>query len=469
MSWFFRRRKKKIDDFEDELQEEYMSLNESANPGDGRTPAMPNTASGKTAVSGTLAGRQAPVERVNDLAEETISAEIIRSGGGDPAELRRRNTATLKKMSKAELVDVIYTMAQKNKILHAENDRIQKELADRTVRMENAGSIADASVRINEILSVAQNTADDYVKSVRASVEDPELREKIILETISEEEKERLRSETLEAAGREADEIRKKAGEEADYLKKTAGEEAERVRKEAAEEAAKLRSLAKDEAARYRQAAEDDARKLRTDSENLARQIALEAEESARSIRMNADTETEQVKSEAFKALEDAKNEAEKTRIEALNLAKSDAARIREEAKAEAEASRASLHAIEEQTRLGALENVKAEAEALREKILGEVAGMRAEAEKELSEAKEKHENAKKELSFFKTKQAQIEEEESQREEQMAKMQKLLEEARKAANPYEGLTPEECFNARLKELAAMVREHPELSGRLRRN
>ncbi len=468
MSWFFRRKKKTVQDQEDL---DHTSLIGADPEGKGSS-----TESGQSAVSGRLA----PVERVSDLAEETISAEIIKSGTGDPAELRRRNTATLKKMSKAELVDVIYTMAQKNKLLHAENDRMQKELSERTVRMDSAGSIAEASVQINQILMTAQNTADDYVKSVRASVEDPALREKIILETISEEEKEKLRAETLAAANKEADEIRRKAGkeaesiiksadEEAKRLKKSADEEAENVRRQAGDEAAKLKNKARDEAARCRQAAEDDARKLRVDSENLARQIALEAEESARQVRLNADSETEQVKSEAFRALEEAKNEAEKTRVEALSIAKSDAAKIREEAQAEAEASRAGLHVIEEQTRLGALENVRAEAEALRSQILGDIEGMKAQAEKELSEARIKHENAKKELSFFKAKQAQIEEEENQREDQMARMQQLLAEAKKAANPYEGLTPEECFNAKLKELAAMVREHPELSGRLRRN
>ncbi len=74
----------------------------------------------------------------------------------------------LKRMSRAELVEVIYELQRQLEQLEKENDRLEEELQDRRVRLENAGSIAQAAVEVSHLLEAAQTAADLYVDSVKA-------------------------------------------------------------------------------------------------------------------------------------------------------------------------------------------------------------------------------------------------------------------------------------------------------------
>lgn len=75
----------------------------------------------------------------------------------------------LKSMSRKELVEIIYYLQKNEQELNAHIAELEEKLNQRTVIMENSGSIAEAVVGLNQLFAVAQKTADDYLASVRAS------------------------------------------------------------------------------------------------------------------------------------------------------------------------------------------------------------------------------------------------------------------------------------------------------------
>ena len=55
----------------------------------------------------------------------------------------------LRRLTREDLLDIIYELQQKTQRLEQENETIRKQLADRTVKLENAGSIAEAALALN--------------------------------------------------------------------------------------------------------------------------------------------------------------------------------------------------------------------------------------------------------------------------------------------------------------------------------
>lgn len=74
---------------------------------------------------------------------------------------------TLRNLSRRELIEIIYTLQQKEAEQQKKIELLEQKLSGRLVVLENAGSIADAVVGLNELFAVAQRTADDYIESVR--------------------------------------------------------------------------------------------------------------------------------------------------------------------------------------------------------------------------------------------------------------------------------------------------------------
>lgn len=80
----------------------------------------------------------------------------------------------LKRLSRRELVDVIYQLKKNEQQLQEEVDLLQKALDDKRLRISEAGSIAEAAVDITDILSTAQTTADTYLNEIACMKEDTE-------------------------------------------------------------------------------------------------------------------------------------------------------------------------------------------------------------------------------------------------------------------------------------------------------
>lgn len=70
----------------------------------------------------------------------------------------------LRKLSRLDLITIIYE-------LQLQNEAMKKELSDRRLMMEEAGSIAEASLKVNDVFETVQTAADQYLTSIKATSE----------------------------------------------------------------------------------------------------------------------------------------------------------------------------------------------------------------------------------------------------------------------------------------------------------
>ncbi|MCD7752902.1 MAG: hypothetical protein LUI10_14410 [Lachnospiraceae bacterium] len=75
----------------------------------------------------------------------------------------------LRKMNRTELIEIIYALQQNEKSLRQENEDLHEQLEDKIIRMEQAGSIAEAALSLNHIFEDAEEAARQYLNSVQAA------------------------------------------------------------------------------------------------------------------------------------------------------------------------------------------------------------------------------------------------------------------------------------------------------------
>ena len=57
-----------------------------------------------------------------------------------------------KRLSRPQLIDIIYQLQLKQEELLAENERLSRELADKRLRVSKAGNIAEAALEIHNVM-----------------------------------------------------------------------------------------------------------------------------------------------------------------------------------------------------------------------------------------------------------------------------------------------------------------------------
>ena len=72
----------------------------------------------------------------------------------------------LKKLSRRELVDIIYQLKKNEQERREEVAALERALQEKRIRVSVAGSIAEAATDITQIFSVAQSTADLYLREI---------------------------------------------------------------------------------------------------------------------------------------------------------------------------------------------------------------------------------------------------------------------------------------------------------------
>lgn len=70
-------------------------------------------------------------------------------------------------LSKNEMIVVIHDQEQEIENLKAKVAELQAKLDDRELKINEAGNLADASARINELFAAAQATADTYLENIK--------------------------------------------------------------------------------------------------------------------------------------------------------------------------------------------------------------------------------------------------------------------------------------------------------------
>ncbi len=72
------------------------------------------------------------------------------------------------KLGKTELLTIIYEQQKEIEKLKSNVEDLEKQLENRTINLKEAGSIAEASLKLNRIFEVAQEAADQYLSSIKA-------------------------------------------------------------------------------------------------------------------------------------------------------------------------------------------------------------------------------------------------------------------------------------------------------------
>lgn len=193
-----------------------------------------------------------------------------------------------RKLKRLELVDIIYKLQEGLEDQKKETEELKKKLADRELKMEKAGSIAQAAVALNELMETAQRTADQYLISVRGAVRREEL------EASQRTAEAAFTAERLiREAKSGAEELRKKAETEAKAVREKAEAEAKELRKTMETEEEKLRERMEAERNVMLEKAETEAKEILEKAENEAKELREKAEADAAQIRRNAHDEAE--------------------------------------------------------------------------------------------------------------------------------------------------------------------------------
>lgn len=73
-----------------------------------------------------------------------------------------------KRLSRPQLIEIIYQLQLREEELSAENQKLKDQLEDKRIRLEQAGNIAEAVLGIHDVMQTAQDAAQLYVDEIRA-------------------------------------------------------------------------------------------------------------------------------------------------------------------------------------------------------------------------------------------------------------------------------------------------------------
>ena len=95
----------------------------------------------------------------------------------------------LRKLNRKELLEILVSQASLIEELEMDLEKTKKELNDKNLRIKEAGSIAEASMKLSGIFEKAQEVADQYLNSI---IENKDI---LVLESSSKKRKESKKSE----------------------------------------------------------------------------------------------------------------------------------------------------------------------------------------------------------------------------------------------------------------------------------
>lgn len=80
----------------------------------------------------------------------------------------------LKRLSRRELVDIIYQLKKNEEEKQKKIDSLTEELQDKRLKISMAGSVAEAAMSVTNVFSAAQMTADMYLNEIFCMKEEAE-------------------------------------------------------------------------------------------------------------------------------------------------------------------------------------------------------------------------------------------------------------------------------------------------------
>lgn len=86
-----------------------------------------------------------------------------------------------KRLSRSQLIEVIYQLQLQLDKANEEKQVLESELADKRLRLHEAGNIANAALEMNNCFRSAQNAAEQYLNEIKAIREETEAERQRIL------------------------------------------------------------------------------------------------------------------------------------------------------------------------------------------------------------------------------------------------------------------------------------------------
>lgn len=81
----------------------------------------------------------------------------------------------LQKLNRRELLELMLEQSKQIDELEQELAIARAELKDRRIAVQEAGSIAEAALRLNDVFTAAQKAADQYLLSIRSMADRSEI------------------------------------------------------------------------------------------------------------------------------------------------------------------------------------------------------------------------------------------------------------------------------------------------------
>ena len=76
----------------------------------------------------------------------------------------------LRKLNRAELLELMLEQSREIERLRTELDETKKQLNNKRIKLSEAGSIAEAALKLTNVFEEAQKAADLYVENVRLNM-----------------------------------------------------------------------------------------------------------------------------------------------------------------------------------------------------------------------------------------------------------------------------------------------------------
>ncbi len=82
----------------------------------------------------------------------------------------------LRRLSRMDLLEMLLEQSKEVERLQTELETVKKQLDDRRIMEQEAGSIAEAALRLNKVFEAAQQAADQYLENIRILAENSQQR-----------------------------------------------------------------------------------------------------------------------------------------------------------------------------------------------------------------------------------------------------------------------------------------------------
>ena len=78
----------------------------------------------------------------------------------------------MKSLSRSDLLEILVELKKENDELKVQLEQAQRELADRRIAIEEAGSLAEAALKLNGVFEAAMAACEQYKENIRLRQEE---------------------------------------------------------------------------------------------------------------------------------------------------------------------------------------------------------------------------------------------------------------------------------------------------------